>query len=88
MLCKLHFTLPSQREFGPPVLTAVIAAVKVNQVTRQSRPQSLSVLYEQQVEGMAVSRFREGLSKGKGKPLEYCPFLISIFFFMASEVIY
>ena len=70
------------------LLTAVIAAVKVNQVTRQSRAQSLSVLYEQQVEGMAVSRFREVLSKGKGKPLKYCTFLISIFFFMASEVIY
>ena len=70
-------------------LTAVIAAVKVNQVTRQSSVQSPSVLYEQQVEGMAaVSRFREVLSKGKGKPLKYCTFLISIILFMASEVIY
>ena len=24
MLCKLHFTLPSQREFGPPVVQAVL----------------------------------------------------------------
>ena len=26
MLCKLHYTLPSQREFGPPVIIYAVRA--------------------------------------------------------------
>ena len=33
MLCKLHYTLPSQREFGPPVATLAAPATLATPTT-------------------------------------------------------
>ena len=51
MLCKLHYTLPSQREFGPPVLEPGLPERPIKRIgTREAIPNNLSVksqIYEQ-----------------------------------------